>query len=349
MNHVYSTRDCAIYNGSIYFYAAEIGCIVQMNKETNKLQYVPFKGFQRRFQADGCICIKDFLYFLSVDGISLLEYEIENAKYHIYNIDCGGKIDGNFLAFFSMGNNLYIFPRYAKRMVIFHCGSKEISIWKYPNKWSDIDFLSVCLQNEKAWMFSGDGKAVCLDMTTYCWELFDMHIKAFNIVHSVVNQGAVYLLSRDGRVCVWDTVKNKTHFCETEKNRQNNKSYIRMVLVGTNQCVLLPAMGNYIERYNLRTGHLISAENIADGRERIKGKEHWAAFRGYSEDVEWYYFVSHAYEEFLKISKSTGMLCWCTPQCPSEADWIKYRIDSGNTIFCEVTDSLNAFIGSLQD
>ncbi len=339
MDRVFSTRDCIIHKEDIYYYAVEENWLVKMDKTMKMLHYMPIREYNQIFIADCCACVTDSLYFLSVDGMCLLEYELEKGTCHNYPVDCGRMQDGNFITVFSIGNNLYIFPRYVKQVLIFDCDSKEFSIWCYPQPWADITFQSVCQQNEKVWMFSNDGEIVCIDLKTYQWEFFETDVGISNIVHTVLWQELVYILLVGGEICIWDTVEKKACFCEIQKEQQRNKRYIRMAFVEPNRCVLLPAVGKYIEIYDLETGQLISAEDITAGRERIEGREHWAAFRGYCEDSEWYYFMSHAYKEHLKISKKTGSLSWHIPRYPSKADWVRYRIDCGGALFYEEPES----------
>lgn len=351
MDKVLSARDCIIHKGVIYFYASEIGWIVKMDKEIEKIQYMPIREFKQPISADCCASAMDFLYFISVDGMRLLEYEMKEGTYHTYNIDCGRKRDGNNIALFPMEREIYIFPRYVKQVVIFHCDSKDISVWQYPQLWSDITFQSACQQDGKVWLFSNDGDVVCLDLKTYQWDFFKMDISISGIVHTVLKQELIYLLLCGGEICVWDTVKKKAHFCKIKKEEQRNESYIRMAFTDQNRCVLLPSIGKYIELYDLETGQLISAEDITKCRKRIEGREHWSAFRGYNEDADWYYFLSHAYRDNLKISKKTGKLYWYTPQYPSEADWMGCRVDSGEYLFYEGTQpssQLSTYIKSLQ-
>ena len=349
MDQIFSTRDCIVRGEFIYYYVADIGWIVRMEKNTGRLQYVPIQGYGRTFQADCCTCVRNSLYFLSIDGTCLLEYELGIGKFHIYDIDCGGKQDGNFIAVFSMENNVYIFTRYIKQVMIFDCVSKSISICQYPQPLLDVTFQSACLQNRKAWLFSDEGKAAFFDLQTHQWDYFNMEMEILNLVHSVVGQKMIYLLSREGNVYAWNTEKREVSTCTIKSNTKKNKSYVRMVLVAQNRCVLLPSIGNYIEMYDLNTGRLVYKENITDGRKRIEGREHWSAFRGYGEDTEWYYFISHAYKEHLIISKNTGEWYWCTSQYPSEAEWIKCRTDSGESVFYERWDHAVAFFDSLQN
>ena len=350
MNGVLSTRDCMIHEEDIYYYAAEADWIVKMDKTMTALHYVPIREYNQIINADCCARVMDSLYFLSVDGTCLWEYELKEGTCHNYPIDCGRIQDGNFIAIFSIGNDIYIFPRHVKQVLIFHCDSKEFSIWCYPQPWADITFQSACQQNEKVWMFSNGGEIVCIDLKTYQWEFFKTDIGISDIVHTALRQELVYILLGGGEVCIWDTVGKEACFLEIQKEQQRNKRYIRMAFVEANRCVLLPAIGEYIETYDLETGRLISAEDITAGRVRIEGREHWAAFRGYSEDSEWYYFMSHAYREHLRISKKTGSLSWHTPQYPSKADWLRHRMDGGETLFYEGEQSsldLCTYIDSL--
>lgn len=348
MNLTLSTRDCIVDEKFIYYFASEIGWIIRIEKETGKLEYMIMKDRQRTFTADCCTCVRDLLYFLSVDGTCLLEYELKEKTCHIYHIACGKEPDENFLGVFPFENTIYIFPRYTREIVAFHCISKEFSVYLYPKLLQDIVFQAVCLQNERVWMFSEDGKAGSFDMKACRWEFFDMGMQIPGLIHAVTYQGTVYLLSRKGRIYDWEPGGRRAYTYEIRGDKQNNDSYIRMAFVAQNRCVLLPMLGDGIKMYDLNTRDLVFKQDIGDSRKRIEGREHWSAFRGYGEDSEWHYFVSHAYKEQLKISKHTGELYWSTPQYPSKTDWMKCRISSGEYIFYEGKDQLAVFAGGLQ-
>ena len=287
-----------------------------------------------------------------------MKYNIDGKECNYINIECNKKEWDNYTAFAVCKGYLYIFPKYADKIVKVDLKTGEIKwlgklyseIYNQNNHlYSKEDFayfVSGCQMENIMWLFqNGSNNVIAYNMEDDTWKKY-ICLNICDCIHVTCKERMLYILSSEGRIYRWNMSDQCPElFVDCSHERTGDHTFSQIVVTNKN-LFLLPSLGKDIFMIDISTRKI---EVYDDYPEEFKycGPENWNKYYGCCEDSEFYYFAMRSTNLILSISKRNGTIGWVKPEHPLCSDYLKAYVNYNRDTVSEKVCGLEGWLTNL--
>lgn len=249
-----------------------------------------------------------------------------------------------------MGDNIYIFPRFDKQVILFNFRKKCVSgTFELPLKNVSIPSSEMLAQDPVSAAIFSTAKRLGDNVFLTCDAL--KKIVVFNLVDGgilykdypdglaqcidfIIKDDKLYLVSVYGDVYFFDINIGEYH-CISVKG---DKFEFGRILVTDVSICWLPCLGNDILLYDIASKDFLSYDDYPEDFVYALRYPEMAKFFARCEDDDWYYMAMCAQNYMLKVSKRTGQLYWIKPIGISNAEKLQFYRQKGVSVINESSE-----------
>lgn len=343
-----------IYRDKLYFTANFNKCLAYIDLKDNKAYYINniqnFRvdyfptGTDHSYEKDGII------YFVGIDGTSVMIYDVESNRCESIQVNCGLKSWGNYALAAQSKHGIYLFPKLGNKIVKVDYGTNKVNevrnILNGVTLTEGQSFECGCSNGETAWIFDETGK-YCVQYHMISGDICKICLNEEMglIRHAVYANGKIYILN--SKNIVWRLSLDEEHIDKMLSFDMPEDTFGRIVITQQNMW-LLPALGEeiYIWDYN-RAAIPISMPYPKDFKYK-----YMAGWSKYTDAIDYhdYTIMANRLSNYvLWINRLTGEGEWKKPLVQNENDmkkaFIKNHIKNGQKeIISENVVSLEGYI-----
>jgi len=282
------------------------------------------------FYSDEMINDGENIYVFELNGKRLMHFNVNERICLYYDIGCHGEEWGNFAVVAKWRKNLYIFPRYYNKVVVFDCDAQVVTCREGLNmyerenmskEYKKVWFHCGCWVGGKVWLIMPEGdRLIQYDIKFDIWKQYRLPVRVKKCIHMVDFDNKLYFLGVGGEIYCWDKAG---HIIEelAECGRGYEKEFARIVVTDWN-IYLLPFKGEDIYVVSRDTGQA----KLYDGYPvdfQYCGPEGWSKYYGYCENEDYYFFAMRASAYVLCINKRSGSAEWIKANPPKYEEYLE--------------------------
>lgn len=341
--------ECVLINKELYFFETDDGLPAKMNLESGKISFLklPYNyRIQRGSEIDLMQQKNGKIYALQNAGNNMLEYDLNHHTSCYFDINCAYNEWGNFAAFTVFESQLYIFPKYEKKVVKFDINEKKIYKQVYFSK--ETAFFCGCRVHDTMWLFPQNGnEIIAYDLRTENIQKHYSQIEIADCIFAAYGAEKVYVLNKYGIVYIWDMHDYKMQVLTIAELEHMDSNTVGRIVYAKGKLIMLPLFGKNIQILDLAKN---TVEIYADYPDDFQYDTRfvWSKYYGICEDEEYFYFALRLSNYLLRIQKNSGMLSWIKPVFPDESEKFKILREKGWIMFKEDKCKLDVFVSNVQ-
>ena len=346
-------HSCGIMNGRMYCNLFSDGSIVELDANTGTMRQLNTtvisepdcwsNGGMDYLYANGK------LYIVENRRKKIACYDIRHDECNFYEL--AGKwytlAVPNYTLATIFKDNIYIFPRFDKEIMIFSLTDNCMQDSLYLS----IDDVSVpsndMLEEDpvSAAIFSnakrlGENvfltcdalkKIVVFNFRDRCILYKDYPMGLEQCVDFIIKDDILYFLSFYGDVYCYNMTRGEWNSLSVHGDKLE---FGRLLVTDSNIC-LLPCQGNDIVIYDIAGKEFYRYDEYPEDFVYALRYPGMAKFFGRCEDDDWYYMAMCAQNYMLKVSKHTGQLAWIKPQGISHDEKTRFYSKKGVSVINE--------------
>lgn len=315
------SRDCVVYQGKLYFVAEGNLFPAELDYDENTIRCLPVSGAEIA-QIDLSLSVGAKAYFLEASGKRILEYDLETFALNEFPIYCDQNADGNYAFVTVVENQIYIFTKKMKKLVIFDLITKQVREKSYPAKEGGVSFACGCNHGDYIWLFPESGDQIfSYHIPSNEWNRYKFPVSYENSLHAVWGNECIYLLTWAGEIYEFDPncLQNRMLIVVAG----TDKGELSRILYAEEKLLLLPGKGNDFFSFDLRQNKLCKLDVWPKDIQFEKAREKWFKFFGYCEDKQYYYLANRTSNYYLRIDKISLEFLWNKVLLPTGKDIIQ--------------------------
>lgn len=342
-------NDYALLEEDIYFFDGIYGIPGKVNVNSGQITIIESDEkttFFSKQTMDYMTCKNKKLYCLQSDGVAIKIYDLVKEKCKSIAVDCSHIRWNNFSEICEIGDSLYIFPRYFKKIIEINTKEDVVRpiVFEYNEK--QICWTCSCKIEDNIYIFPHTGNAVLVfNIGTKKCNIIYFEDTFLEVVSCVADGETIYLLNKNGSIYLINIKYRSIKEVSIMMNGKASSETYNRILLTDKSIVLLPSLAddikildkefNNIERYNEVPVDLNYCKDI------IRAK-----YYGCCEDDDYYYLLGVS-NYLLKIHKKSGEFVWIRLQIPPVGEWLKKLEENGITEFGEKKYTLEAFVNNI--
>ena len=324
--------DCAYSNGNMYFFSNQDGMMARLDIESNIITYLPVlveELYDKGDSVDKVLTYDNRLYALSNAGNALVEYNLLNNEYLVYNPECAMNSWGNYIYMTQYGGKIFIFTRARNVVKVFDCDNKEFITIEYDMK--EQTFFAATRVDDVVWLFPRNGRVVVkFDLKNGTVQKYIVDYEFENVVDCYPDDNNIYVVSSSGNIIIFDM--HTTKLSVFHMSKENEK--IRRLIVSKDNVVLLPSGGENIIVINKNNRNVKKYEQYPEGFE-YQANPKWSKYHGYCKFNNKIYFAMRSANHLLIIDEETGEISWKRPMVGDAYEEVKILLKNKKLNFKE--------------
>lgn len=343
------SRDCVVYQDKLYFITEGNAFPAVLDYDENIIKYLPISSKVEIQPIDLALSMGSKIYFLYVSGKGILEYDVETFSANEIIIDCNQDSDDNYAFATIVKNQVYIFTKKMKKIVIFDTSTKCVGEKPYPANMGEASLMCGCIQGDYIWLFPETGnKIFSYCITSGQWKQYKFPIQYHNSLHAVCGKEYLYLLTWNGEVYEF-RVNDLENKLITSVGMDLDKGKSSRILYAEEKILILPGWGNDFYLFDLKQSELKKIAVWPDDVYFAPTRKKWFKFYGYCEDEKFFYFANRTSNYYLRIEKNLEEFFWSKVSLPSGDDNIKNLLSNRQRILMEYDFCLNDYIAYIEE
>lgn len=308
-----SFRDCIYSQNSLYFFSSLYSFPMKKNLITGEMEVLPIHTKENQWDKtiDLEISLGRNIYVLDMKGQHIIKYNMDTYEASYYEIDCPHSPDGNFAYMAEIDNNIYVFTREARKLVIFDTNAEATKEISYPDIVKDNIYICGCKVGETFFVFPRDGNQVLeYETSGKVWRVHRLNESLRRCVHAAMAEDNIYILLADGTVFEWNIRSENIIKMEYNLPIYTNQNTASRICCTKNSFVVLPALAQDIIRINRDTYKADIYKDYPEDFSYDPARKLWTKYYGYCENDTEYYFACRTSGHILKIEKQSGNISW---------------------------------------
>lgn len=339
-------HTCTLIEDRMYAFTSFGGFPIRIELSNGRTELIEDLKRYSPFVTQDVLNDGESIFALELSGNYMLQYCMKDNICRYFDIDCAKHDWDNYAVFTNYGGSIYIFPKYADTLVKIDIQTGNISKNSelYTRYYFDVQyekrkkyfyFKCGCRSEQIVWLYQEQKNMfIAYDLENSTCEEYKLSIKINDCTHIIRKDGALYILSSEGRVYIWDLEKYSIELvADCTCGKEENYRFVR-IAVTDKKIYMLPGMGEEIICVSLETGYT-GLWTDYPVEFQYCALESWSKFLGYCENEEYYYFAMRSANHMLCINKKNG-----------EGKWLKLSsFPWGNIIFLSMEYNKNILIG----
>ena len=351
----YQFSICTYFDGFLYFFSNFSSLGMKMDLITNRITYIEKSKndiYENPDTVDGMEIVNGKLCILGIKGDCVCTCDLGGVGYNRITIACSEKEWGNYTAYTSYKEDVYIFPRYRRCIIKLNAHTqrveyitelyKEVEQYILQKNWDYCEFVQGCKVGTAMWLLSENGKLlVSYDMENGETKIYELPYSITNCQQLVYANKKFYFLVGNGTVYTWNFQKIDTLFT-IEDTCDKEYEFCRLA-VTRQKIYVLPFLGNDIWVYNRKNEKVEKFETYPQEFEYLAPKG-WSKYYGYCENEQYYFFAMRSMNYLLKVNKNSGQSDWIKPILPSIEEEFEVYSRTENSMFREDVWDMNEYL-----